>query len=272
MPLAAIRHVARLDRAAVQRTPEGLAIVLHAGPDAAAELVPLAPLAAVLDPRAPTTLTAAASAIVVVDGGALAVDRLGATDDTIVRALPAHTPVDPVVWGVALDVAGTPQPVFEPGALAAAIARVARDARPTFDDRNSLSAAARLPVLVVDDSLTTRMLERSILEAAGYTVDLASSAEEGLVKVAQARYAIVLVDVEMPGMDGFEFVAALRARPDTAALPAIMVTSRDGLDDRRRGAAAGAQGYIVKGQFDQVQLVATIERLVVAGGGAGGGG
>jgi two-component system chemotaxis sensor kinase CheA len=63
-------------------------------------------------------------------------------------------------------------------------------------------------------------------------------------------------------MDGFSLVAELRARPALAALPAILVTSRDAQADRERGAAVGAQGYIIKGQFDQVELLAMIRRLV----------
>ena len=88
------------------------------------------------------------------------------------------------------------------------------------------------------------MLEQSILESAGYAVDLAVSAEEGLAKARQAAYSLFLVDVEMPGMDGFEFVACTRGDPVLRAIPAILVTSRHSADDRRRGAEVGARAYI----------------------------
>ena len=84
------------------------------------------------------------------------------------------------------------------------------------------------PLLVVDDSLTTRMLEQSILESAGYEVDLAVSAEEALDKARARRYGLFLVDVEMPGMDGFDLVRTTRADPQLASIPAILVTSRGG--------------------------------------------
>jgi two-component system, chemotaxis family, sensor kinase CheA len=114
----------------------------------------------------------------------------------------------------------------------------------------------------VDDSLTTRMLEKSILESAGYEVDLATSGEEGLAKAKRRPYALFLVDVEMPGMDGFTFVQRTRADADLRGIPAILVTSRAAPEDRERGEAAGASGYIVKSEFDQNDLLKRIGRLV----------
>jgi two-component system chemotaxis sensor kinase CheA len=114
----------------------------------------------------------------------------------------------------------------------------------------------------VDDSLTTRMLEQSILESAGYEVALATSGEEALELARARRFGVFVVDVEMPGMDGLEFVRVTRADPRTQATPAILVTSRGAPEDRERGLAAGASAYIVKGEFDQGRLLATIEELL----------
>jgi two-component system chemotaxis sensor kinase CheA len=121
---------------------------------------------------------------------------------------------------------------------------------------------ARLPILVIDDSLTTRMLEQSILESAGYVVDLATSAEDALSKAVTKRYGLFIVDVEMPGMDGFDFVARTRADPGLRAVPAILVTSRHAVEDRQRGKEVGAHAYIVKGEFDQGKLLRTIQTLI----------
>jgi two-component system chemotaxis sensor kinase CheA len=120
----------------------------------------------------------------------------------------------------------------------------------------------RLPVLVVDDSLTTRMLEQSILESAGYEVDVATSAEQALEKSKARAYGLFVVDVEMPGMDGFEFVARTRTDPSLRNTPAILVTSRGSAEDKRRGFEAGARAYIVKGEFDQGHLLRAIRELV----------
>jgi two-component system, chemotaxis family, sensor kinase CheA len=116
--------------------------------------------------------------------------------------------------------------------------------------------------LVVDDSLTTRMLEQSILESAGYQVELAASAEEALEKAAKTRYALFLVDIEMPGIDGFTFVEQTRRDPLLRDIPAILVSSRSAPEDLRRGMEVGAADYVVKGAFDQGALLGRIRTLV----------
>jgi two-component system chemotaxis sensor kinase CheA len=106
------------------------------------------------------------------------------------------------------------------------------------------------------------MLEQSILESAGYEVDLATSAEEALAKAREKRYGLFLVDVEMPGMDGFEFVSRTQADAVLRTIPAILVTSRNAVEDRRRGEQAGARAYIVKGEFDQGYLLERIREVM----------
>ncbi len=106
------------------------------------------------------------------------------------------------------------------------------------------------------------MLEQSILEAAGYRVTLATSAEEALEMMRTLRCDMVLVDVEMPGMDGFDFVAACRRDPVWAATPIAMVTTLATPAHRRRGMAVGAQAYIVKSEFEEGSYLQTIKGLV----------
>ena len=116
----------------------------------------------------------------------------------------------PIVAGAALDAEGNPQLVLDPAALI-----LAAGAKQAVSIQE---APPRTPVvLVIDDSLTTRMLEQSILETAGYEVHLATSAEEALEKARAADYDLFVVDVEMPGMDGFEFVARARSTPALVA-------------------------------------------------------
>jgi two-component system chemotaxis sensor kinase CheA len=186
---------------------------------------------------------------------AVGVERLLGTANVVVRPLPEMVDSIAVVAGASLDAEGNPQLVLDPAGLVAA-ARAGAEARP------APAPAARAPILVIDDSLTTRMLEQSILESAGFDVDVAVSAEDALVKARDRRYGLFVVDVEMPGMDGFEFVERTRADPVLRETPAILVTSRSAPEDRRRGEQAGARGYILKGEFDQVHLLHTIQRLI----------
>lgn len=185
---------------------------------------------------------------------AIGVERISGISDVVIRPLPALAAVDPVVAGAAFDASGTPLLVLDPEELV----RSALEQRSIPDEPKR----ARPTVLVIDDSLTTRMLEQSILESAGYEVDTATSAEQGLEAARSKRYSLFLVDVEMPGMDGFSFVEQVRSDPRLRDTPAVLVTSRSSPEDRRRGEAVGAQGYIVKAEFDQVDLLARIERMV----------
>jgi len=118
-------------------------------------------------------------------------------------------------------------------------------------------------VLVVDDQFTVRELQRSILETAGYRVETAGDGREALDRVvARPDIDVVLTDLEMPEMDGLELLSAIRLHPDHASLPVVIVTSKGSDSDRARGAEMGADAYIVKDEFDQQALLATIERLV----------
>jgi two-component system chemotaxis sensor kinase CheA len=122
--------------------------------------------------------------------------------------------------------------------------------------------ARRGRVLVVDDSITTRTMEKNILETHGYDVTIAVSGFDALEKLAGNRFDLMVSDVEMPGMTGFELTRKVREREETRNLPVIIVTSLASADDRRRGMEAGAQAYIVKGTFNQGTLLETVETLI----------
>jgi two-component system, chemotaxis family, sensor kinase CheA len=85
---------------------------------------------------------------------------------------------------------------------------------------------------------------------------------EALARLAETEVDIVLTDVEMPNMDGFTLTEEIRARPDFAGLPVVILTSRASDEDRRRGLDAGADAYVVKSAFDQKALVEAVERLL----------
>ena len=119
-------------------------------------------------------------------------------------------------------------------------------------------------MLVVDDSITTRTLEKSILEAQGYRVILAVDGVDALntLRSSEALIDLVVADIEMPRMDGFSLLQAIKADAGLARLPVILMTSRDEEADVRRGLDLGAEAYITKQKFDQRELLATIGRIL----------
>jgi two-component system chemotaxis sensor kinase CheA len=177
---------------------------------------------------------------------ALGIDRLLGVRSIVVHRLPALAGVQPLAAGATLDAHGNPELVLDAQGLVDAVRSFAGAAPPP--------PAVRPPILIIDDSLTTRMLEQSILETAGYEVDLAVSAEDGLAKARNRRYGLFLVDVEMPGMNGFEFIACTKSDPALRDVPAILVTSLSSPEHRRRGEEVGAHAHIVKGEFDEGRL------------------
>jgi two-component system chemotaxis sensor kinase CheA len=117
-------------------------------------------------------------------------------------------------------------------------------------------------ILVVDDSITTRTLQKNILEAAGYEVETATHGLEALEKLNTLQIDLMIADIQMPWLDGFELTAQVRKHPRLANLPIILVTSMDSQENKERGFRAGADAYIVKGVFDQNELLKTIRSLL----------
>jgi two-component system chemotaxis sensor kinase CheA len=252
IPLDSVRRTIRLAPADLTQTAVGASVPFEG------TVIPFSPLSRAL--RVGTddaALSRPWSAVVVQAGNALCalgVDRLRGTQTVVVRPLPELSPIDPVIAGAFLDAEGDPQLVLEPAVLVKECFRAGPLPRgvPTTPPA----------VLVIDDSLTTRMLEGSILESAGYEVQLATSGEEGLEKAKRRRFALFLVDVEMPGMDGFEFIERCQADSTLRDVPAILITSRSSPEDRLRGARVGAVAYIVKSEFDQSELLERIRARV----------
>lgn len=249
IPLAAVRNTIRLAPGDVTRGPGGESIV-HDG-----KVIGFAPLARSMGGAGRTAVMQ--SAVIVASGAtfaAIGVERLQGASNVIVRPVPPLAFANAVVAGLYLDARGVPQPVLDADALVQSLGAGAGALEPEPE--------RALPILVIDDSLTTRVLEQSILESAGYEVDLAIHAEEGIEKARLRHYGLFLVDVEMPGMDGFTFVERTRADPELGKTPAILVTSRNAPEDRQRGIDAGARGYIVKSEFDQREVLDLIRGLI----------
>jgi two-component system chemotaxis sensor kinase CheA len=252
IPLDVVRETVRLDASDRYFASGRESLVWREQP------IPLMALAPLVGATALAEHTPPRSAVIVrASRGdrALAVDQVLAVRDVVVQPLPSSAVASALVGGIALDASGMPNLVMAPSELDQLVGDGAQTPLRAPQPQ-------RLPVLVIDDSLTTRMLEQTILEAAGYEVDLATSAEEGLEKAARRRYGLFIVDVEMPGMTGFEFVAQTRGNPEFRDIPAILVTSRNAPEDYAQGQAAGAAAYFAKSEFNQEALLARIRELM----------
>lgn len=117
-------------------------------------------------------------------------------------------------------------------------------------------------VLVAEDSITSRMLLKGILESAGYRVKTAVDGMEAFTLLRAEHFDLVVSDVEMPRLNGFDLTTRIRADQKLANLPVILVTALETRDDRERGLEAGANAYLIKSSFDQANLLETLQRLI----------
>ena len=117
-------------------------------------------------------------------------------------------------------------------------------------------------VLVVDDSITTRTMEKNLLEAAGYRVKIAVDGLDAWTVLKSEAVDLVLSDVDMPRMHGLDLTARIRADSKLAELPVILVTALESREDRERGIEVGANAYIIKSSFDQTNILEIIRRFI----------
>jgi len=191
---------------------------------------------------------------------AVAVDAFMAVQDSVIQELDAAlSRLDLIAGGIVLS-DGSVSIVINPAALIAH----ARDAQRQWlvETRAEARARATPLILVVDDSITTRTLEKSILEARGFQVRLSVDGVDALEQLRQELADLVIVDIEMPRMDGFGLLHAMKQDGRLADIPVVLVTSRDSPQDRSKGLALGAEAYIVKQSFDQTRLLEAIEQIL----------
>lgn len=191
---------------------------------------------------------------------AFQVDRLVGQRDVALKGLSRLLPHLPAVAGASIEPDGSIFAVLDPPGL---IQRARQNLRaPLVPAPTDPSDAPRPRILVVDDALTVRELQRSILQRAGFDVRLAADGRQALAKLTEGPVDLVLTDIEMPNMDGFELTKAIRAAPALANIPILILSSRAGEADRRHGLDAGADGFIQKSGFDEASLLASVHQLL----------
>jgi two-component system, chemotaxis family, sensor histidine kinase and response regulator WspE len=117
-------------------------------------------------------------------------------------------------------------------------------------------------VLVVDDSLTVRELEKKLLQTRGYEVEIAVDGMDAWNAVRTGHFDLVVTDVDMPRMDGIEFVALIKKDTNLKSLPVMIVSYKDRAEDRRRGLEAGADYYLAKASFHDEALIQAVVNLI----------
>jgi two-component system chemotaxis sensor kinase CheA len=155
---------------------------------------------------------------------------------------------------------GTVFMILNPAGLAATCAASA--AAPAPRRVEAAVKAVAHGILVVDDSITSRSLEKSILEAHGYRVRTAVDGMEALEMLRAETADLIITDIQMPRLDGFALVEALKADPKLNRIPVIIVSSLERTEDQERGLTLGADAYVVKRRFDQTELLDAIRQMI----------
>ena len=225
-------------------------------------LLPLVSLAQALGLAAPVRERGQGGFVVLVEAGtsrvAFVVDELRGEQDLVVTGLGRRLRRVPNLAGCALLEDGDIALILSAAELAeAALGAPASRLLAAASSRET----PRRRVLVADDSVTTRTLEKAILEEAGYDVRLAADGHQAWQLLQEDEFDLVVADVEMPGMDGFTLTDTLR-RSGLRHIPVVLVTSLSSDRDRARGLEAGADAYIVKSGFERSGLLQAVGQLL----------
>jgi two-component system chemotaxis sensor kinase CheA len=209
--------------------------------------------------------------VVVVSSGrrtaAYQVESLIGQRDVMVTGLGPFVPKLPLVTGAAVEADGSILMVLDAVALAEAAFDPSKRTPPsppplTAPPAGAVDDVGPPSILVADDALVVRELQRSILEQAGYRVLVAEDGHAALGTLTRERVDLLLTDVDMPGMNGFDLTRAVRAHPDLQNLPVVILSSKSSAEDHQEGLDAGADAYIVKESFGEAMLLDAVQRLL----------
>lgn len=258
IPTGKIERIKRVPRGDI-RTVENRETFVHDG-----LAVALARLDEVLG--LPPRADAAAQVEVVVLGTAerrigFAVDAVLSEQEVLVKIIGKPLLRVRHIAGATILGSGTPALILNTAELLQSAVRLSAASHRAHPRPTAPAAPAR-SILVVDDSITSRMLLKNILESAGYRVTTAIDGVDALTALQSRAFDLLVSDVEMPRMDGFDLTAKVRADKKLSELPVVLVTALGSREHQERGVAAGANAYIVKSSFDQSNLLEVLRKLV----------
>ena len=257
IPTANVRRVTRIRRSDIRRVENRETVSLDGVPLALVRLGALLGLPPRRDAPEGKTLSVVATGSGAVTV-ALVVDRVVSEREVLLKPLGRQLRRVRNIAGVTIPGSGDIIPVLNCADLVISARRASGPAIASAPAGES----GRKRVIVAEDSITSRTLLKNILNAAGYDVRIAVDGMEAWEMIAAQEPDIVVSDVEMPRMNGFDLTAKIRSEERFAGLPVVLVTSLESAEDKERGVAAGADAYIVKGGFDQGALIEVIRRLL----------
>ncbi len=269
IPLPAVREVTMLTPSVHQQMGERS--ILHIG-DEAIEVQPLQQIlnrsSVPVEIGKPIVIVRTAAGMI-----GLLVDELLGRQEIVIKPLGSFRSLDRSSFGGAtIDPEGRVVLVLDPARLLAREAQadsVAELSSPPTVSTDSLVPYAVAPepkaseqlLLLIDDSLSIRKFVGRMLESAGYEVDTAVDGEEGLRKASAQNYRLIITDLEMPKLNGFEVIQGLRSRAQTQQTPIIVMTTRAGDKHRQMALNIGASSYIAK-PVEERALIQEIERWI----------
>ncbi|CAB3802458.1 Sensor histidine kinase RcsC [Paraburkholderia caffeinitolerans] len=265
-PLAHVRRALRVPRAAIEML-EGQQHIIHDGRPVglvtARQLLGASGEPASADDVCVVLISAGLGADHEAALYGIAVDRFAGEHTLAVQPLDARLGKVRNVAAAALLEDGAVALIVDVEDLVASVARLVREGQLAGVARGSdTQARERKRILVVEDSLTVRELERKLLEKRGYAVSVAVDGMDGWNTLRNGQYDLVITDVDMPRMDGIELVTMIRNDPQQRGVPVMIVSYKDREDDRRRGLDAGADYYLTKGSFHDEALLDAVNDLI----------
>ncbi|HEV8692678.1 MAG TPA: hybrid sensor histidine kinase/response regulator [Lysobacter sp.] len=191
---------------------------------------------------------------------AFGVDEIVCEQEVLVKPLGRHVPRVRNIAGATVLATGKVALILDVPDLLRSAAAVSAPALTAVDTQEV--TAERKSILVAEDSVTSRALLKNILESAGYMVATAVDGIDGLTRLKTEHFDLVVSDIEMPRMNGFDFTAKIRTDKALARLPVVLVTALESREHRELGIDAGANAYVVKSSFDQSNLLDIVRRLI----------
>ncbi len=255
VPLNAVKQIMRVERSEIERL--GDEPVVRTG----GNVYPVVRLGQTLKLRQPADETIARLPVLILSVGArqiaLAVDQLIEEREIVIKSLGNHLRRVPGLMGATLMGDGRVIPILNPVDLVFGETAAATPIATARAGAGTRSATRRtLSVMIVDDSPSVRRVMTNLISGAGWQVSAAKDGLDALeiLQTVQQQPDVILTDIEMPRMDGYELLAALKRQDDYRAIPVVMITSRTGEKHRRKALDLGACEYLPKPYQDEVLL------------------